>query len=1658
MKNSKLFKALAMLMAICITFSACGGNTAATIPNTEAPAQDAPVVSDQPVADKLTNVTVSDAPEKGTYREGVALVKYDGQLTQQMVDQLGCVSAEPVYAGSSWYALTLPADVDTVEKVAYLRELGCFEAVDYDFIMKTETADPVNAEPGQEVASGTCGENLTWTLDDNGTLTISGTGAMRNFEYASQTPWYSYQDDILFVVIGSGITGIGNNAFRGCKNLLIVTFGENSQLTSIGNNAFENCYKLIMITIPSGVTSIGAYAFSYCSDLRNITFTGNAPSFQSTAFDNAYPNAYYPAENSTWTAEVMKNYGGYFNWKVFPLAGTMTGTCGENAVWTLHEDGTLIISGEGAMYDYGFSSTHTLPWGSMLRNITSIQIESGITHVGDYAFSDCTCVSSIDFGDTLTSIGEHAFSYIRGITALELPEGLTSVGQYAFVSSYNIKTLKLPASLTVLTAHAFKDLALTELVIPAGVTTIGDAAFALCGKVKSITFEGNAPAFGQSVFSSITAKAYYPAGNNTWTADVMQNYGGTLTWTAKAMLPSTEMYPHYETHGVQDAWEYLAQNGHNPGGSPDVIIAVIDTGVDYNHIDLRNNIWVNPAEIPDNGIDDDGNGYVDDVFGWNCVGDNNNPMDDNGHGTHVAGIIAAENNDQGAVGIAYNCKIMVLKAGNSSGYFNNSDIAEAIQYAYMNGASVINMSFAGTSISMAVEEALKEAYYSCALVAAAGNNGLCNDKSCIECSKNNEPRVPFYPAALTYVIGVMNSAPWSSTNVDHVPRNYVEYEVEAWGGSVYSTWPNNKYTKMSGTSMSAPIVSAIVALLRSYYVDREVYSNKFLQSQIVNTIPYQTDVNAYAALTKKPVPEVNLFEYYIDDSVEISENNNGNGALDAGETVHLYVSVQNQGGVASNVTVSIDAIRRNELDPDLGSDVIDPYFLFPISTIQLSDVGTYSVREPYEDEYLEIVISPECPNEYLTDFNITITYTNGMDDEDIQEYRSKKKITYLVTRGYHLPYYITEDITFTSDRYYIVSHSVTIAKDVTVIFEEGCQIQFFDGGECYYSPIITVLGTLLFKGTADRMISIRPAQMYECYTCEFSGPGTIAGEYIDGINISATFTTLSHSKIITKSDFGFLLYLNDGEIDSTRGGSLQVENLTSSYIQNDALGGFYNVRIQNADENVFLVAGYKSCSVGFEKKCVNNIIATYFSEDEEKYGRSSVAAWSNCTSKDNIITSLGNDRKALAIIGDLANEYNQLSQDYREYIMGEPGFFDEDGVPRYDVYGTCSNPENIWPHVVSVELMDADGNPVTRVGKEEIKVRVTFNRPMDTTKNTIVAFGSVAPYADYRIVGQYISDTVWEGSYTLKAQIENGQNFIKVDNACAAEDPFKTVYGEFHLHEFNIDTTKAMSMDLQAVATDEGIKLTWVQDDYDTLMGYNIYRSEEKNGYYTKLNPVIVLPSDEFFLDENAEPGKTYWYTYTVVLTDFTESNPAGKVVATAMDTIAPNIYHTPVNQGYLNNNLVISCTASDNMNVASVKLYYRAIGASIWKMLEMSRQNDKFSATIFGSELTMEGMEYYIVVSDGVNTVNKGSAEVPYTVVIKDASAISRLGDVDGDGMITAKDALMIMQAIEGKRILTDDQFQRADLNKNGTLDSVEVLRILQYVNGKVTDLDMTK
>ncbi len=245
-------------------------------------------------------------------------------------------------------------------------------------------------------------------------------------------------------------------------------------------------------------------------------------------------------------------------------------------------------------------------------------------------------------------------------------------------------------------------------------------------------------------------------------------------------------------------------------GSEDIIIAVVDTGVDYNHEDLRSRIWINKREIPNNNIDDDGNGYIDDIIGWDFfdspetklkidhIDRDNDPMDEDGHGTHIAGIIAGiPNNSIGIAGITWGCKIMPLRAG--SKILEDDDLASAIVYAVENGANIINMSWGDDNLSFVIRDVTEYAYRKgCVLVGAVGND--------------DEQKI-IYPANFNHVIAV------GATNKADKKASFSNYgtgiDILAPGERVFGTVPNNSYSDWSGTSMATPIVSGVIALMLS---------------------------------------------------------------------------------------------------------------------------------------------------------------------------------------------------------------------------------------------------------------------------------------------------------------------------------------------------------------------------------------------------------------------------------------------------------------------------------------------------------------------------------------------------------------------------------------------------------------------------------------------------------------------------------------------------------------------------------------------------------------------------------------------------------------------------------------------------------------------------
>ena len=382
-------------------------------------------------------------------------------------------------------------------------------------------------------------------------------------------------------------------------------------------------------------------------------------------------------------------------------------------------------------------------------------------------------------------------------------------------------------------------------------------------------------------------------------------------------------------------------------------------------------------------------------------------------------------------------------------------------------------------------------------------------------------------------------------------------------------------------------------------------------------------------------------------------------------------------------------------------------------------------------------------------------------------------------------------------------------------------------------------------------------------------------------------------------------------------------------------------------------------------------------------------------------------------------------------------------------------PETVWPVVRSVSLRDANGEAITTVGAGKTTFTVTFNRDMDTEMPLQVRFGSSYPYADFEVAGQWMDSRTWEGSTTMTSLIANGIQYWSIANGRSAEGHLK-LYKDWGRFSFNIDTSSALAMTMQAEAADDGVILTWAQDDFDTLAGYNVYRCDREGGQPVKLNTSVIPADVKTFTDTNVTPGQMYYYNFTVVKTDLSESKPSGKISVRAKDTMAPNIYHDGVYSAFTGSKLIISATANDNLQIDKVELFYRVTGTESWRAVTMTAVNDRYSAVIPSSDVTTAGLEYYIRAFDGVNYAHKGTAEQPYVIAVSEAVDRSALGDVNGDGQINVLDALMVLQASNDRLNLDAEQFARADLNGNKTLEAVEVLTILQYANGLIGSLTL--
>lgn len=1305
-------------------------------------------------------------------------------------------------------------------------------------------------------------------------------------------------------------------------------------------------------------------------------------------------------------------------------------------------------------------------------------------------------------------------------------------------------------------------------------------------------------------------------------------------FTSEESVPSAE-----DNKGMDKQW-YLkdqklesvwSNEGYGNTAGEGVVVAVIDTGVDYNHEDLQDNIWTNSAEVSgQKGTDDDNNGYVDDVHGINLIDPNETPMDDHGHGTHVAGIIAMENNNVGGVGIAYKSKIMPIKAGGADGTFYSSDIAKGIEYAYKNGADVINMSFGSSAHSALIENALQDAFGSCVLVAAAGNEST-PTADCPLGGRN------MYPASYSYVIGVMaydeaNSFA-SFSNWDYKPNANAEYEVVAPGVSVYSTLPNGRYASWNGTSMAAPMVSAEAAILRSSLKDKSTYSSRYIMGQLVgateDTITYCNEdvkrtynykkLSLTASLTNKPKPNITVDEIYAFDSEDISKANNGDGIIQPGETIDLAIGLRNQWGAAKNVTITVNA-TTNGMDNQYVEFISD-------NEVAIDEIGSFGTQNNgfiYNDSKtvigvehpIRVKIKENAPNDLNIKININYRAKNGLDEKDGTVYTQLEDTAYTIhiVKGTILSGKITENTTLTSDNYYIVKNSLLIPKGVTVNVEPGTKIQFWasDQYSVYgdnYIAYISVEGNMYFNGTESQPIDLFPGKDYEAYRVqvEKSGNGTVDMNYVNITNPYIDISSGSHLNCTQDYDEVYYRQMRNGEISTDSDSSFvkgnYIEKSKMSNLRNksyfngyrDVDGRYNTVLFDNCNvryssggytNSTFLINmakfdNHNSISVmkisgdsyyiqectavskirklNGKKYVVYEINNSYFGGEDHISSMNSYFATNKALVKNGghigtvgkseestkLLMSLykdvreensselklingfyyDKDTKEIKSLGETEikgsgpSEYNPIggyivsTTDYYEgnidfsyrsnnYLAEYPEDVDDETIlnpnmdPTYvgitentkfknnailnrltctdtsqwmkviagtdnkmlymatdNYWGTTDEnliqkqlvdfdtntnyadiitspyldkpSEETYPCVSDIYITDKNGDKVDTVGNGTYDVHVLFNRDMDKNTDPMVSYGPDDPYTDYTLKGQWNSSREWVGKMPIKVLINQGHQYFRVKDAVAADDHWLTTGTDWGRFEFDVTASGAEALTLQSEGRVGSIYLNWTQDEYDTMAGYNIYRSETgEEGSFKKINSSILSSEEKEYEDKKVEAGKKYYYYFTVVDTAMSESRPSNITSNTAVDDKPPVIKHTALKSIINGVGATVTATVKDNIGVQGVTLLYRMEGEENYKSVAMNNTTGiNYTAHIDAEDMNVGNLQYYIEATDGTNYAYSGSIGEPNIVPVESKAYISAVRAESG---IVGKSMTGTVKGVnfnENDKVVIDDK-----------------------------------
>lgn len=919
------------------------------------------------------------------------------------------------------------------------------------------------------------------------------------------------------------------------------------------------------------------------------------------------------------------------------------------------------------------------------------------------------------------------------------------------------------------------------------------------------------------------------------------------------------------------------------------VIAILDTGVEFTHLDLLNNIWTNEAEFSGaTGTDDDGNGFADDMYGWDFVNQNNRMDDYNGHGTHCAGIAAAVGgNGNGGVGANPDALIMPIAVLQSDGAGDIATLVKGIDYATANGADVLSLSLGTYASSIALEQALAKAYQNAVIVAAAGNDNLCiNPHLC-----GNPPKVgaPMYPAAYTFVLGVQATdksgslASFSNYDCDGPlfsnPAYFSEeqlynYELKAPGVTVMSTYPGGRYKALNGTSMACPLVAGAISRLLQCkeYASKEILFGDLIHAANGGNVNMLATYNITDADRK---PNLRLVTYELNDTT----GGDGDYRADAGETLEIYPTLRNDWGQAENIKISIDFGENEDLSiaQFIANDVDFGKPLSSYAKAKSANPIRIKLRDEIADgRRIKFVLKATCDN---------------MEGELIHEF------TVTVENGVEIGGMVTEDLTLYPDVHYIVTKSIAVPDSVKLTIKPGAVLKFKAGTGMSFSK-----GAILdCVGNPDSMIT---------FTMAYGETGSLDGFY--GVSDYEYITLLGERLSIPIHKFSYVRFnhlVNRGYLFN----DMMLEN---SIVKNLDVGILFSIRssgdlyLTTFKSNIYSTGFSRGDFNGVYNNCVNNQTPYSFKIlgiNSPVYFRTQ----NNIFSNKSIYLGIGNlelDTNTPVIIEDSVTYYGTSREDIaRIGIIDMENPFNPVGFGYVDLSNMRTRPHPechgiVWKVVVNGYDAQDEFEQLPPLGVGTHKFEVYFNRKMKESAIPNISMGVRPPYTQNAIAenGSWSEYTYQENDttdvtvsvYTAYLTITgngalDGLNRIYVDGAQDLENfeiPVENM-------RFNVEVSAsgAMSAGFMAEAGLGKVNLTWEnpEENFDDMLGYNMYRyTVDTLGVASdtiRINTRLLEPEEVALTDYDVVPGTTYYYYYKVMSTDLTENSPSLTVAATPL-------------------------------------------------------------------------------------------------------------------------------------------------------------------------------